>query len=435
MAGIKTTVRVPEFDRENIQMYIDELTMWALVTEVDKKKQGPLVWMSLPKNDPSNIKQFINDSIGVADLSKDDGIDKLIQAMKKAFQEEGEIEAFTKWKEFDKVKRKEGEEVRTFVNRFNTAYNAISRKQITIPPGTRSFILVQKASITKELERLVIHKIDFTRDDCYEEVSKSLIRIMGDSKKVTKDLGEEVCIAEKVEERVNEVMAGMSGRWGKKTGGKRIGGKVGDGGATGDKIKKPLNKKDEDGNRLRCKICKSIRHMKETCRDKQKEDNRAGNTGEVLRCISCDSKKHLLPHCPHSWENMVNFVESDSSSEDSFFSMAGREQGTDAIDDAVFYSSKEERNMLGGFSWNYAIIDTGCNKSVAGKEWSKEYLAALGDKDRNKVVIKDVQDGQKFRFGGGKVFAAEKEIKAPVMIGTKRYSLRWHVVEAPIPLL
>ena len=142
MAGIKTMVRVPEFDRENIQMYLDELTMWALVTEVEKKKQGPLVWMSLPKNDPSNIKQFINDSIGVTDLSKDDGIDKLIEAMKKAFKEEGEIEAFSKWKEFDKVRRKEGEEVRTFVNRFNTAYNAISRKQITIPPGTRSFILV-----------------------------------------------------------------------------------------------------------------------------------------------------------------------------------------------------------------------------------------------------------------------------------------------------
>ena len=27
MAGVKTTVKVPEFDRENIQMYLDELTM------------------------------------------------------------------------------------------------------------------------------------------------------------------------------------------------------------------------------------------------------------------------------------------------------------------------------------------------------------------------------------------------------------------------
>ena len=92
--------------------------------------------------------------------------------MKKAFQEEREIEAFTKWKEFDKVKRKEGEEARTFVNRFNTAYKAISKKQIKIHPSTRSFILMQKASITEELERMVIHKINFSKDNCYEEVSK-----------------------------------------------------------------------------------------------------------------------------------------------------------------------------------------------------------------------------------------------------------------------
>ena len=132
---------------------------------------------------------------------------------------------------------------------------------------------------------MVIHKIDFSKNECYDEVSKSLIRIMGDSKKVTNNLGDEDCIREKVEERVTEVMARMSGRWGKKTGGKRAGGKVEDGGATGDKIKKPINKKDEDGNRLCYKGCKSIRHMKESCKDRNKEDNGAGNNKEILRCF------------------------------------------------------------------------------------------------------------------------------------------------------
>merc|ERR1712112_493529 len=83
----------------------------------------------------------------------------------------------------------------------------------------------------------------------------------------------------------------------------------------------------------------------------------------------------------------------------------------------------------------YAVIDTGCNRSVAGNEWSEKYIAALGDKHRSKVVIKDVEDGKKFRFGGGRVVVARKEIKAPIMLGNKRYSLSWHVVEAPIPLL
>ena len=80
MAGIKTTVRVPEFNRENIKLYIDELTSWAIVTDLEKKKQGLLVWMSLPKEDSSNIKQAINDSIGIEGLNKDDGIDRLIKA-------------------------------------------------------------------------------------------------------------------------------------------------------------------------------------------------------------------------------------------------------------------------------------------------------------------------------------------------------------------
>ena len=91
--------------------------------------------------------------------------------------------------------------------------------------------------------------------------------------------------------------------------------------------------------------------------------------------------------------------------------------------------------MLGGFGWSYTIIDTGCNKSVAGKEWSNEYLAALRYKDRNKVVIKEVKDRQKFRFGGGKVFTAIEEVRAPVMIGSKLYNLCWFMVNAPIPLL
>jgi hypothetical protein len=169
-------------------------------------------------------------------------------------------------------------------------------------------------------------------------------------------------------------MAGMSRRWGKRKGGKKTGGRVGEEGATGDKLKKSINKKDEDGNRLRCKVCKSIRHMKESCEDKNKEDNRAGNNGEILRCISCDSKKHLLPHCPHSWENMEIKVESDSSNdEDLLFSMATKRV---AIDDAIYYSSKDEENILGDFGWNFAIIDTGCNRSVAGR-WTEEYLAAL----------------------------------------------------------
>ena len=50
------------------------------------------------------------------------------------------------------------------------------------------------------------------KDECYEEVSKSLLRIVGDSKEVTKDEGN-ICMAVQVEERI----AGVTTEMGKKT--------------------------------------------------------------------------------------------------------------------------------------------------------------------------------------------------------------------------
>ena len=96
---------MPQFEKDDIQMYINKLKMWQFITEVDKKKQAPMIWMSLPKNDSSNIKELVNNSIGFKDLAKDDRMDKQVALFKKAFQQEEELEAFTEWKEFNRLER------------------------------------------------------------------------------------------------------------------------------------------------------------------------------------------------------------------------------------------------------------------------------------------------------------------------------------------
>ena len=55
--NVKTSVGVPKFNKGNINIYMNELRMWQFMTEVEKKKQGPLVWSSLPSNDSCNIKR------------------------------------------------------------------------------------------------------------------------------------------------------------------------------------------------------------------------------------------------------------------------------------------------------------------------------------------------------------------------------------------
>ena len=73
--NVKSSVSIPTFDRENIHIYIKELKMWQFVTGMEKKKQGLLVWLSLPNDDLSNIKKVIQDGIGMDDLIKEDGME------------------------------------------------------------------------------------------------------------------------------------------------------------------------------------------------------------------------------------------------------------------------------------------------------------------------------------------------------------------------
>ena len=74
--------------------------------------------------------------------------------------------------------------------------------------------------------------------------------------------------------------------------------------------------------------------MKETCQNKNKKDDRAGNNGDTLCYISYDSKKHLLPNYPHSWENIVIIADSGNiNKEDNMLSLAT------VFNNAIFLSS------------------------------------------------------------------------------------------------
>ena len=145
----------------------------------------------------------------------------------------------------------------------------------------------------------MIHGIDFENDDCFKEVTRSLTRIMGDSRTVTKD-DRDTFIAEQVEERLAEAMEGIASNKKRKKSRNGIKRKVGNGGAKGKKIKKPINKKDDEGNRLRCRECESYKHVKRECEDKGKGENKKNSNGKAIRCSSCDLSKYLLTSCQHS---------------------------------------------------------------------------------------------------------------------------------------
>ena len=92
-----------------------------------------------------------------------------------------------------------------------------------------------------------------------------------------------------------------------------------------------------------------------------------------------------------------------------------------------------EMNKLLGETIGFAIIDSGCTKTVCGDQWLNLYLESLSREDRKSVISKPSTNN--FRFGVGKIFPSNRAVLIPVHIGSVSATLETNVVSCNIPLL
>ena len=110
MAG-KLNVTPPSLNEaKTYESYKKELKMWAAVTEVDKKKQGNLIALSLPNEGKfgNNLKERVMERLSVSDLSCDDGLSKLVKFLDEELASDATTDLIGKWDDwYDFVRKPE----------------------------------------------------------------------------------------------------------------------------------------------------------------------------------------------------------------------------------------------------------------------------------------------------------------------------------------
>lgn len=103
--------------------------------------------------------------------------------------------------------------------------------------------------------------------------------------------------------------------------------------------------------------------------------------------------------------------------------------------DIVLLSDLDEDNMndLFGETIGYAIIDSGCTRTVCGNRWLDTYLDTLSVSDRRTVTSKS--SSFRFRFGDGKTYVSNRTVNIPVHFGSVSARLDTSIVECNVPLL
>ena len=100
--------------------------------------------------------------MGVTDLSKEDGVDKFINAMNDAFKPEDKVKAYDVFVElFVNMKRKLEEKIKNFIFRFNKLSNVAKKNNMKLSQTVLGLKLLHDTGLSSTDKKLVMSKIDF----------------------------------------------------------------------------------------------------------------------------------------------------------------------------------------------------------------------------------------------------------------------------------
>ena len=117
----KEIYSLPVLDKiDEIEDWLRELEIWQCVTDIEEKKQGLVVYISLP----DKIRKSCGD-IKVSDLNKDDGLTVLITKIKSLYAKDINALAYMAYDQFENFKRLYEMSIVDYINEFERLNNKI----------------------------------------------------------------------------------------------------------------------------------------------------------------------------------------------------------------------------------------------------------------------------------------------------------------------
>ena len=103
--------------------WIEEIKVWQALTELEKKKQGLVIALSLPEEGQNSVRDKVFSEISADVLNADDGVTKLIEFLDKIFKKDELSEAYETYVEFDRFRRSKVSSMEDYVIEFEKLYN------------------------------------------------------------------------------------------------------------------------------------------------------------------------------------------------------------------------------------------------------------------------------------------------------------------------
>ena len=227
----------PKFEEDCYERWKNELEIWQLVTDLEKKKQALAVTLSLTgkaREAALNIK--------AEDLNSDEGMNTLIETLDKLFLQETIDSAYDAYKNFDGFRKPGNMNIHDYIVEFDQRYQKSVKHKMTLPDAVLAFKLLDNANLSNHERQLALTACT---DLSYDKMKSAMKRIFGPNRHSDQNSFKGVSSAIKQESAMLTEYRKPKELRNVKTRGTN-----------------PLNK---FGKPTRCKICQSIFHWWKEC--------------------------------------------------------------------------------------------------------------------------------------------------------------------------
>ena len=344
--------------------YKHNLLRWARLTKVDKKQRAEVVLYHL-RGHSSGIQEKIDTALGDAVEDKEDGLQKLVEYLDTIYAEDEMTSAWTKYKQFVRLKKDHAQPVNEFIADFEKAYVEAREGGCEFSDIVLGFNLLESCNLSETDEKFILTAVDFKvgkqNKDLLKQIKNSLRKFQSREKLSCSKDDADLMHVKQEESFVSSVKQAL----------------IADGW-------KPPNAAGEPASR----------RVKQNSAFYKGKKNPLGPDGKPIKCYKCGSEYHLADVCEKARE-MVDksegkFVKTKKKtseatalsallkkSKDTEFGMICRV--FDESDEELVLVTQEEEELcfLVEEAGCRGVLDSACSKSVAGLTWIRKYTSSI----------------------------------------------------------
>ena len=458
-----------------------EIQIWQIATDVDKKKQGARIYLSLQGKARENCR-----NIDPSTLEGDGGVKVLIDKLKALYAKDAAQALFQTIEDFETYIRPENVNIKDFLNEWERRYDKCKAKKATWQDNVLAYKLLKAANLEQDKQVLIRATIkDLTVDEVKRQIRAVFDRTGSSASSNTGITDSNTFV--KVEptyygdhleqEEVyfsdggSHFPRGRGRRGGRGFSNNRRGGSASRGSPSPSRGSSPfrgarssstpplrnrnwdqdppqqftrrLNKPDRTGAPARCAICGSVMHFAKQCPHNVEQQIEQGEgaiptlltvqvmTSEteiendlVIAQTSCDITNNENASYVPGFQNLPQYplLQNNTEEEHEFVP-------------SLFANNIHEKykDCFTGEALHKAILDSGCRKTVCGRLWYGCFTDSLPSTLQQEIVKGN--SSTCFKFGDGAVIPSMMNSIIPACINGMKINIQTEVIDSEIPLL